>query len=222
MTGGIRVVLADDARLFRSALAELLTTAGCDIVAEVGDPASLLAAVAATEPDLAVIDIRMPPEHRLEGLHAAVRIRAERPSVGVLLLSQYLEAAHLGTLVGEHDSGGTRGVGYLLKDRASGDDFLDAVRRIAAGGCAFDPDVVTAMLGGPRRRDLFDGLTAREVEVLALMAQGRSNQAIAEALTLTGKTVETHVRNIFQRLALPTESEHHRRVLAVLAYLRSR
>jgi DNA-binding NarL/FixJ family response regulator len=218
MTAGLRVVLADDARLFRSALAELLTTAGCQIVAEVGDPASLLAAVAASEPDLAVIDIRMPPEHRLEGLHAAVRIRAEQPSVGVLLLSQYLEAAHLSTLVGD----ATRGVGYLLKDRVSGDDFLDAVRRVADGGCAFDPDVVTAMLGGPRRRDLFDGLTAREVEVLALMAQGRSNQAIAEALTLTGKTVETHVRNIFQRLALPTESEHHRRVLAVLAYLRSR
>jgi DNA-binding NarL/FixJ family response regulator len=212
------VVLADDARLFRTALAELLTNAGCRILAEVGDPDSLLAAVAATEPDLAVIDVRMPPKHRLEGLHAAVRIRATQPSVGVLLLSQYLEAAHLTELVGD----ATRGVGYLLKDRASGDDFLDAVHRVAAGGCAFDPEVVTAMLSGPRRRALIEGLTAREVEVLALMAQGRSNQAIADALCLTGKTVETHVRNIFQRLTLPTESEHHRRVLAVLAYLRSR
>jgi DNA-binding NarL/FixJ family response regulator len=212
------VVLADDARLFRTALAELLTNAGCRILAEVGDPDSLLAAVAATEPDLAVIDIRMPPEHRLEGLHAAVRIRATRPSVGVLLLSQYLEAAHLTELVGD----ATRGVGYLLKDRVSGDDFLDAVHRVAAGGCAFDPEVVTAMLSGPRRRAVLNGLTAREIEVLALMAQGRSNQAIADELRLTGKTVETHVRNIFQRLTLPTESEHHRRVLAVLAYLRSR
>lgn len=211
------VVIADDARLFRTALAELLANAGCRILAEVGDPDTLLAAVDAAEPDLAVIDIRMPPEHRLEGLHAAVRIRRDRPAVGVLLLSQYLEAAHLTELVGD----GARGVGYLLKDRASGGEFLDAVHQIAAGGCAFDPDVVSAMLGGPRRRDLLDGLTARERDVLALMAQGRSNQAIAGALSLTGKTVESHVRNIFQRLALPTEADHHRRVLAVLAYLRS-
>ena len=214
---GPRVVIADDARLFRSALAELLTGAGCRILAEVGDPEALVAAVQATEPDLAVIDIRMPPDHRLEGLHAALRIRASRPTVGVLLLSQYLEAAHLTELVGDT----AYGVGYLLKDRASSGDFIDAVHRVAAGGCAFDPDVVSAMLGGPRRRDLIDGLTAREREVLALMAQGRSNQAIADALNLTGKTVETHVRNIFQRLSLPTEADHHRRVLAVLAYLRS-
>ena len=214
---GLRVVIADDARLFRSALAELLARASCQVLAEVGDPDALVAAVEATEPDLAVIDVRMPPEHRLEGLHAAIRIRASKPSVGVLLLSQYLEVAHLTELVGDT----AHGVGYLLKDRVSGGDFIDAVRRVAAGGCAFDPDVVSAMLGGPRRRDLLDGLTAREREVLAVMAQGRSNQAIAEALNLTGKTVETHVRNIFQRLTLPTEADHHRRVLAVLAYLRS-
>jgi DNA-binding NarL/FixJ family response regulator len=215
---GLGVVIADDARLFRSALAELLTTAGCRILAEVGDPDALLAAVETSEPDLAVVDIRMPPNHHLEGLHAAVRIRTSRPSVGVLLLSQYLEVAHLTELVGDV----TRGVGYLLKDRASGADFLDAVHRVAAGGCVFDQDVVAAMLAGPRRRDLLDGLTTRELEVLALMAQGKSNQAIAEELSLTGKTVETHVRNIFQRLTLPIESGQHRRVLAVLAYLRSR
>ncbi|HYQ61816.1 response regulator transcription factor [Actinophytocola sp.] len=214
---GPGVVIADDARLFRTALAELLAKAGCRILAEVGDPDALLAAVEATGPDLAVVDIRMPPEHRLEGLHAAVRIRRTRPSVGVLLLSQYLEAAHLTELVGH----AARGVGYLLKDRVSGGDFLDAVRRVAAGDCAFDPDVVSAMMGGPRRRDLLDGLTGRELEVLALMAQGRSNQAIADALHLTGKTVESHVRSIFQRLDIPTEADHHRRVLAVLAYLRS-
>jgi DNA-binding NarL/FixJ family response regulator len=213
----LRVVIADDARLFRRALAELLTGAGCRVLAEVGDPDALVAAVEATEPDLAVIDVRMPPAHHLEGLRAALRIRAGAPSVGVLLLSQYLEVAHLTELVGDT----AHGVGYLLKDRVSSGDFLDAVHRIAAGGCAFDPDVVTAMLGGPRRRDLIDGLTGREREVLALMAQGRSNQAIADALNLTGKTVETHVRNIFQRLTLPTEADHHRRVLAVLAYLRS-
>ncbi|MFD4673236.1 LuxR C-terminal-related transcriptional regulator [Lentzea sp. NPDC058450] len=215
---GLGVVIADDARLFRSALAELLTKAGCRVLAEVGDADALLAAVEAHEPGLAVVDIRMPPDHRLEGLHAAVRIRTSRPSIGVLLLSQYLEVAHLTELVGDV----TRGVGYLLKDRASGADFLDAVHRVAAGGCVFDPDVVAAMLAGPRRRDLLDGLTARELEVLALMAQGMSNQAIAERLSLTGKTVETHVRSIFQRLTLPVESGHHRRVLAVLAYLRSR
>jgi DNA-binding NarL/FixJ family response regulator len=214
---GPGVVIADDAQLFRSALAELLARAGCRILAEVGDPDALVAAVETAEPDLAVIDIRMPPHQRLEGLHAALSIRASRPSVGVLLLSQYVEVEHLTELVGD----ATQGVGYLLKDRASGGDFIDAVHLVAAGGCAFDPEVVSAMLGGPRRRDLL-GLTARELEVLALMAQGRSNQAIADALTLTGKTVETHVRNIFQRLTLPTEADHHRRVLAVLAYLRSR
>jgi DNA-binding NarL/FixJ family response regulator len=213
----LRVVLADDARLFRVALAELLDHNGCTTVAQVGDADSLLAAVAATEPDLAVIDIRMPPTHRLEGLRAAIQLRRTRPELGVLLLSSHLEATHLVDLVGEVASG----VGYLLKDRASGPDFLEAVRRVAAGGCAFDPEVVTVMLNGQRRRDQLDRLTAREREVLGLMAQGSSNPAIAARLHLTGKTVETHVRNIFQRLDLPTEPDHDRRVLAVLAYLRS-
>jgi DNA-binding NarL/FixJ family response regulator len=213
----VRVVLADDARLFRTALAELLDHNGCTTVAQVGDADSLLAAVAATEPDLAVIDIRMPPTHRLEGLRAAIQLRRDRPKLGVLLLSNHLAATHLVELVGEVASG----VGYLLKDRASGPDFLDAVHRVAAGGCAFDPEVVTVMLNGQRRQGGLDRLTPREREVLGLMAQGSSNPAIAARLHLTAKTVETHVRNIFQRLDLPAESATDRRVLAVLAYLRS-
>lgn len=218
MTAGpTRVVLADDARLFRAALAELLSSNGCRIVDQVGDPDTLLASVEANRPDLAVVDIRMPPEHRLEGLHAAVRIRATWPEVGLLLLSQHLAVAHLATLVRD----GARGLGYLLKDRASDTDFLDAVHRVAAGGCVFDPDVVSAMFAEPRGRHRLASLSAREREVLALMAQGRSNPAIATALQLTAKTVETHVRNIFQRLDLPAEAEHHRRVLAVLVYLQS-
>ena len=213
----LRVVLADDAELFRVALAELLDGNGCQTVAQVGDADGVRAAVAATRPDLAVIDIRMPPTHRLEGLRAALALRRTQPEVGVLLLSSHLETTHLVELVGDVASG----VGYLLKDRVSGPDFIDAVHRVAGGGCAFDPEVVAAMLNGRRRRDLLGGLTAREREVLGLMAQGLSNRALAERLHLTAKTVETHVRNIFQRLALPVEVEHDRRVLAVLTYLRS-
>ncbi|MEV4318135.1 response regulator transcription factor [Actinocrispum sp. NPDC049592] len=213
----LRVVLADDTLLFRAALAELLGSNGCEIVGQAGDGDRLRALVAETRPDLAVVDIRMPPGHHLEGLRAATDIRRTHPEVGVLLLSQYLEATHLADLVGSV----ARGVGYLLKDRASGPDFLDAVKQIAAGGCAFDPDVVTAMLNRPSRRDRLDTLTPREREVLSLMAQGLSNAAITTRLYLTTRTVETHIRNIFQRLELPAELEHHRRVLAVLAYLRS-
>ena len=213
----LRVVLADDAALFRVALAELLQRNGCTVVAQAGDAVELQDAVAEHRPDLAVVDIRMPPTHRLEGLRAAVALRERDPELGVLLLSQHVEADHLGELVGRV----ARGVGYLLKDRASGPDFLDAVRRVADAGCVFDPEVVTVMLGAPRRRHELAGLTAREREVLGLMAQGRSNTAIAAGLHLTTKTVETHVRSIFQRLVLPDEAEHHRRVLAVLAYLRA-
>jgi DNA-binding NarL/FixJ family response regulator len=212
------VVLADDTRLFREALAELLASNGFEVVALAGDPDELCASVAALRPDLAVIDIRMPPTHRLEGLRAAIHLRRTQPGVGILLLSQYLEATELTELVG----GVARGVGYLLKDRVCGADFLDAVRQVATGGCAFDPEVVTVLLSGSGRRDHLDELTPREREVLALMAQGRSNPAIATRLHLTARTVETHVRNIFRRLELPTECEHHRRVLAVLAYLRAR
>jgi DNA-binding NarL/FixJ family response regulator len=209
----LRVVLADDNRLFRAALAELLAANGCEIVGEVGDPDGLRAVVAGTLPDLAVVDIRMPPTHRLEGLRAAEDIRRDHVGVGVLLLSQYLEVEHLVDLVG----GVARGVGYLLKDRASGPDFLDAVRKVATGGCVFDQEVVAAMLGRPRRR--IDTLSDREREVLSLMAQGLSNSAIRARMGVAGKTVEAHVRNIFTRLDLADAPEHHRRVLAVLAYL---
>ncbi|MEX5710361.1 response regulator transcription factor [Parafrankia sp. FMc6] len=213
-----RIVLADDASLFRAALAELLERDGCAIVAQSGNADELLDAVERHRPDLAVVDIRMPPGYHLEGLRAAVRLRRSHPGTGVLLLSQHLEVAHLDELVGHT----ARGVGYLLKDRVTGPGFLDAVRQVAADGCAFDPEVVPLLVGGRGgRRDELAALSPREREVLALMAQGRSNNAIADELHLTTRTVETHVRGVFQRLALPDEAEHNRRVLAVLAYLRS-
>ncbi|MBL7488143.1 response regulator transcription factor [Frankia sp. AgB1.9] len=212
-----RVVLADDAELFRTALAELLERNGCTIVAQAGGAAELLDAVERHRPDLAVIDIRMPPTFRLEGLRAAVLLRRRHPAMGVLVLSQHLEVTHLDELVGHS----ARGVGYLLKDRVTGPDFLDAVHRVAAEGCAFDPDVVPMLVGGRARPDELADLSPRERQVLALMAQGRSNTAIAGELHLTTRTVETHVRGVFQRLALADEAEHNRRVLAVLAYLRS-
>jgi DNA-binding NarL/FixJ family response regulator len=210
-----RVLLADDSVLFREALAELLQRNGFDVVGQVGDADAVSAAVAGHRPDLAVLDIRMPPEHRLDGLRAGVRIRREHPGVGVLLLSQHLEAEHLVELVGEHAAG----VGYLLKERASSTSFIDAVRRVATGGCAFDPEVIGRMVRPPRRDDPLEALSPREREVLALMAEGRSNPAIAGHLGLTAKTVETHVRNIFQRLGLPAQAHLDRRVLAVLAHL---
>lgn len=217
MTAPLRVVLADDAPLFRVLLSGWLEQHGCTIVGQVGEADGLLAAVRAGAPDLAIVDIRMPPTHRLEGLTASIRLRRDHPKVGVLLLSSYLEATHLVDLVGD----AATGVGYLLKERVTGPHFLDAVQRIAAGGCAFDPEVITAMLNGRRRRDQLDRLTVREREVLGLMAEGMTNPAIAARLLLTPKTVETHVRSIFQRLDFAVEADQDRRVLAVLAYLRS-
>ncbi len=215
--GMTRVVLADDASLFRVALAELLEGDGCAVVAQAENADELLDAVERHRPDIAVVDIRMPPTHHLEGLRAAVLLRQRHPGTGVLLLSQHLEVAHLDELVGHT----ARGVGYLLKDRVTGPDFLDAVRRVAADGCAFDPEIVPLFIGGRGRRGELAELSPRERQVLTLMAQGRSNTAIADELHLTTRTVETHVRNVFQRLALPDEAEHNRRVLAVLVYLRS-
>jgi DNA-binding NarL/FixJ family response regulator len=211
-----RVVLADDAVLIREAVAGLLEQHGFEVVAQVGDATSLLAAVAGLRPAVAIVDIRMPPKRRLDGFEAAVGIRRDHPEVGVLLLSQYLEAHYPIALFGSD----ARGVGYLLKERVSGvDAFVEAVRTVAAGGCVLDERVV-AMLMGNRRRDV-DVLSEREREVLALMAEGLSNAAICKRLYLTPKTVESHVRNIFARLGLLPESEGHRRVLAVLAYLRA-
>jgi DNA-binding NarL/FixJ family response regulator len=213
----VRVVIGEDSVLLREGIARLLEREGMEIVAQAGDAEDVLRKVRAHKPDLLIVDIRMPPENLDDGLRAASTIRSELPEVKVLVLSQYVEEGYASDLLG----GGTEGVGYLLKDRVSDvDRFIDAVRRVAAGGSALDPEVVAHLLG--RRRD--DGpvasLSEREEETLALMAEGLSNQAIAERLVITDRAVEKHVTSIFSKLDLPQASDHNRRVLAVLAYLR--
>ncbi len=214
----VRVVLAEDSVLLREGIARLLEASGFEVVGQVDNPDDLVRRVGFAKPDVAIIDIRMPPTHTDEGLQAARRIRERYPLVGVLVLSQYVEAEYATALLSER----TERTGYLLKDRiADIEEFTDAVRRVAAGGSALDPAVVAQLVGRPRRDDPLGELTAREREVLELMAEGLSNRGIAERLVVTERAVEKHVTNIFAKLGLTATAEDHRRVRAVLALLGS-
>jgi DNA-binding NarL/FixJ family response regulator len=213
----VRVVIAEDSVLLREGLARVLAEGDFEVAAQVGDADALHHAVHRERPDVVIVDVRMPPTHTDEGARAASEIRAGHPDIGVLLLSQIVEAKHALALFSEQPEG----FGYLLKDRVLEiDEFLESVRRVARGGTAIDPEVVAQLVGRRRADDPLEALTTREREVLALMAEGRSNQAICKKLFLSPKTVETHVHSIFGKLRLPPEPDDHRRVLAVLAYLR--
>jgi len=213
----MRIVIADDAVLLREGAARLLEDAGFEVVAQAGDADDLLRKVRAHKPDVAVIDIRMPPDNVDDGLRAALEIRAELPDIGLLLLSQYVEERYLSQLLAD----GAEGVGYLLKDRVADVERLsDAVRRVAEGGSVLDPEVVAHMLGRRERDEPLDELTPREREVLGLMAEGRTNRAIAEHMVVSERAVERHVTAIFGKLGLTASEGDHRRVLAVLAFLR--
>jgi len=214
----LRLVLADDSLLLREGIARLLAEAGFDVVAQAGSADELLAAARSERPDVAIVDIRMPPTYTDEGLKAAEAIRAEHGTdIGILVLSQYVETTFALRLVAD----GAGGVGYLLKDRVDDlEDFADAIRRIARGGSVIDPEVVAQLVGRRRARVPLDDLSEREREVLALMAEGRSNQAICDTLYLAPKTVEAHIANIFSKLELLPAPDDHRRVLAVLAHLK--
>ncbi|MCC2662099.1 MAG: two component transcriptional regulator, LuxR family [Geminicoccaceae bacterium] len=214
----MRVVVAEDSVLLREGIARLLREHGFDVVGQAGDAEDLVRKVGAHKPDVAVVDIRMPPTNTDDGLRAALRIRDEQPQTGVLVLSAYVEEAYALELVAESASG----LGYLLKDRvADVDGFVDAVRRVGRGGSALDPEVVSRLVGRNRRDDPLAELTPREREVLELMAEGRTNAAIAERLVVTERAVEKHVTSIFGKLDLTPGVEDHRRVLAVLTFLRS-
>jgi DNA-binding NarL/FixJ family response regulator len=214
----LRIVVADDSVLLRDGVVRLLTDSGFDVVAAVGDADALIDAVAEHDPDLCLVDVRMPPTHTDEGLRAALEIRKHRPDVAVLVLSQYVEERYASELL----EGDVAGVGYLLKDRVIHvDDFLAALRRVAAGGSAVDAEVISQILGRSRRGGELDRLTPREREVLNLMAEGLSNTGIAERLVVSQGAVEKHISNVFLKLGLDVEEGAHRRVLAVLRYLRA-
>ncbi|OHV49371.1 response regulator transcription factor [Pseudofrankia sp. BMG5.36] len=216
----VRVVIAEDSGILRAGLVEVVTDHGYDVVAAVGDADALRASVDAHRPDVAVVDIRMPPTHTDEGLRAAIALREDHPGLGVLVFSQYIETRYATALLGRSPRGAA-GLGYLLKERvADVAEFVDALTRVAGGGTALDPEVVTQLLGA-RRHDALDTLTPREREVLARMAEGRSNTAIAAALVVTERAVEKHVSNIFTKLGLQPSDADNRRVLAVLWYLNS-
>ncbi len=215
----MRVILADDAALVRQGLARLLEDNGFEVVAELGDADRLLNRVSELRPDLVVVDIRMPPTHTVEGLIAAIDIKRDHPHVGVMVLSQHLETRYAVQLL----SGDAGGVGYMLKERVADiSEFADALRRVAGGGSAVDPEMVSRLLGRRSRRSTVDLLSPREREVLALLAEGRSNQAIAQHLFINAKTVESHVAAIFSKLGLFPEPAHHRRVLAALTHLQTK
>jgi DNA-binding NarL/FixJ family response regulator len=213
----MRVVVADDAVILREGLARLLVEAGFEVVGQASDAAELLERIEATAPDVAIVDIRMPPSHTDEGLRAAAEIRASHPAVGILVLSQYARPSYAIELL----SNGTEGIGYLLKDRVSDlEELASSVRRVGEGGSVLDPSVVAQLVERPRSaHDPLEELTDRERDVLSLMAEGRSNKAIGQRLFITEHTVEKHVKSIFGKLRLPPSADDHRRVLAVLTFL---
>jgi DNA-binding NarL/FixJ family response regulator len=212
----VRIVIAEDLVLLREGISSLLADDGHEVLAAVDDGDELVAAVIEQAPDLAIVDVRLPPTQTDEGVRAALEVRRRRPETTILILSQYVEERYASELL----SAGSRGVGYLLKDRIGDvNDFLAAVRRVASGGTAIDPEVVSQLLARRRRGDVLDELTPREREVLALMAEGHTNSAIAERLVVSNGAVEKHVGNVFMKLGLPPTEQQHRRVLAVLTYL---
>ncbi len=212
----MRVVIAEDAAVLRELMAQMLSERGHEVCAAVGDAEALRAAVDAHRPEVSIVDIRMPPTHTDEGLRAALDIRRDHPGTGVLLFSQYVETRYVMRLL----AAGSAGVGYLLKDRvANVAEFVDALVRVGTGGTALDPEVVTQLAGAGRHADDLATLTPRERQVLALMAEGRSNASIATALVISAKTVEKHVAAVFAKLGLPSSEDHNRRVLAVIRHL---
>jgi DNA-binding NarL/FixJ family response regulator len=214
----LRVVVADDAVLLREGLVRLLAEDGHQVVAVAGDGPGLVEAVLTHRPDVSVIDVRMPPTYTDEGLRAAITVRSQLPGAPMLVLSQYVEASYAGDLLAD----GSGAVGYLLKDRvAKVEEFLDALNRVAGGAAVLDPQVIAQLLAGQRRDNALAALTTRERELLALMAEGHSNTAIARRLVLSASAVEKHIGNVFTKLGLPPDDAQHRRVMAVLAYLRA-